>query len=120
MFPALRTAWLVVPTRWWRVFNRPRSASPDVLWQQTLADFIQQGHFWRHLKKMRASYASADSGWSRRCRRRAFRSRRSRGDSAGHAGQRRRSPAGAAGGWAGLAVQALSDWRIRHAGEGDY
>lgn len=28
MFPALRTARLVVPTRWWRVFTRPRSASP--------------------------------------------------------------------------------------------
>jgi GntR family transcriptional regulator/MocR family aminotransferase len=33
------------------------SCSVPTLWQQTLADFIHEGHFWRHLKKMRASYA---------------------------------------------------------------
>ncbi len=42
------------------------------------------------------------------------------GNTTGYVGQRRRSAARAAAVVAGLAVQALSDWRIRHAGEGDY
>ena len=33
------------------------SPRPVALWQCALADFIQQGHFWRHLKKMRLHYA---------------------------------------------------------------
>ncbi len=33
------------------------SCSVPTLWQQTLADFIHEGHFWRHLKKMRTCYA---------------------------------------------------------------
>ncbi len=101
MFPALRTAWLVVPTPLAARFHQTAERQPctvPTLWQQTLADFIQQGHFWRHLKKCAPAIASADSGWSRPCRRRAFRSRRSRGHSAGHAGQRQRSSAGPAGG----------------------
>ncbi len=60
MFPALRTAWLVVPiplvARFHQTAER-QSCTVPTLWQQTLADFIQQGHFWRHLKKMRASYS---------------------------------------------------------------
>ncbi|ESE84101.1 GntR family transcriptional regulator domain / Aspartate aminotransferase [Salmonella enterica subsp. indica serovar 6,14,25:z10:1,(2),7 str. 1121] len=28
-----------------------------MLWQRTLADFIRDDHFWRHLKKMRRHYA---------------------------------------------------------------
>ncbi|KJT87239.1 Helicase Type III restriction, partial [Salmonella enterica subsp. enterica serovar Heidelberg str. 76-0300] len=31
--------------------------SVPLLWQHTLADFIRDGHFWRHLKKMRQHYA---------------------------------------------------------------
>lgn len=60
MFPALRTAWLVVPTPLVARFHQTaerQSCTVPTLWQQTLADFIQQGHFWRHLKKMRASYS---------------------------------------------------------------
>ena len=57
MFPALRsTAWL-----WCRPlaarFHQTAPIPPFPPQQQTLADFIQQGHFWRHLKKMRASYS---------------------------------------------------------------
>ena len=60
LFPALRTAWLVVPLPLVAEFRRQaqRLACPvPLLWQQTLADFIREGHFWRHLKKMRVHYA---------------------------------------------------------------
>lgn len=59
-FPALRAAWLVVPEPLVAQFRQQAalmSCSVPTLWQQTLADFIREGHFWRHLKKMRASYA---------------------------------------------------------------
>jgi GntR family transcriptional regulator/MocR family aminotransferase len=73
LFPALRAAWLVVPEPLVAQFREQAAlmcCSVPTLWQQTLADFIREGHFWRHLKKMRASYASADCGLSRRCGRR--------------------------------------------------
>ena len=60
MFPALRTAWLVVPVPLVAQFRRnvQKIACPvPLLWQQTLGDFIHEGHFWRHLKKMRVHYA---------------------------------------------------------------
>lgn len=60
MFPALRTAWLVVPVTQVACFRRQAAltaCSVPLLWQQTLADFIRDGHFWRHLKKMRQHYA---------------------------------------------------------------
>ncbi len=123
MFPALRTARLVVPTALAARFHQTVERQPctvPTLWQQTLADFIQQGHFWRHLKNARqlqpaqgvAGVGSAGAGLS------------------GHAAARgiqlvmpvngddrllaQRAVAD------GLAVQALSDWRMRHTGEGDY
>ncbi len=123
MFPALRTAWLVVPTALAARFHQTVERQPctvPTLWQQTLADFIQQGHFWRHLKKCAPATASAGSGWSRLCRRRAFRSRRSRGIQLVmpvNGDDRLLAQRAVA---AGLAVQALSDWRMRHTGEGDY
>lgn len=60
MFPALRTAWLVVPVPLVAQFRRhvQKIACPvPLLWQQTLGDFIHEGYFWRHLKKMRVHYA---------------------------------------------------------------
>lgn len=60
LFPALRTAWLVVPMNQVARFREQAAlmaCSVPVLWQQTLADFIRDGHFWRHLKKMRQHYA---------------------------------------------------------------
>lgn len=60
LFPALRAAWLVVPEPLVAQFREQAllmCCSVPTLWQQTLADFIREGHFWRHLKKMRASYA---------------------------------------------------------------
>lgn len=60
LFPALRCAWLVVPVEQISQFRQQASLEPcavPVLWQNTLADFIREGHFWRHLKKMRQHYA---------------------------------------------------------------
>jgi GntR family transcriptional regulator/MocR family aminotransferase len=122
LFPALRTAWLVVPPPLVETFRQQARMMPctvPVLWQQTLADFIRDGHFWRHLKKMRHSYAErrqwleaalAVEGFhvvpqlggiqlvmsvAEDDRRLAFRARE-----------------------LGLAVQALGDWRLGGQGEG--
>ena len=59
LFPALRTAWIVVPAAEVAAFRQRVNSSQcnvPTLWQYALADFIQQGHFWRHLKKMRQNY----------------------------------------------------------------
>ncbi len=60
LFPAIRTAWIVVPAAEVSAFRQRINCSQcsvPTLWQYALADFIQQGHFWRHLKKMRQHYA---------------------------------------------------------------
>ena len=60
MFPALRVAWLVVPQRQIEAFSQAAGFLPctaPLLIQQTLADFLREGHFWRHLKKMRQCYS---------------------------------------------------------------
>ncbi|HAZ77809.1 MULTISPECIES: PLP-dependent aminotransferase family protein [Enterobacteriaceae] len=60
LFPAIRTAWIVVPAAEAAAFRQRITSTPcsvPTLWQCALADFIQQGHFWRHLKKMRLHYA---------------------------------------------------------------
>lgn len=60
LFPAIRTAWIVVPAAEVAAFRQRINSSQcsvPTLWQYALADFIQQGHFWRHLKKMRLHYA---------------------------------------------------------------
>lgn len=116
LFPALRTAWLVVPAPLVNAFRQQASRSActiPVLWQQTLADFLSQGHFWRHLKKMRQCYAQRHQWLVDALAAHGFRSAVQqggiqlrvdvRGDDRDIA-QRARE--------AGLAVQALSDWQI--------
>ncbi|SEA64373.1 transcriptional regulator, GntR family [Paraburkholderia sartisoli] len=60
MFPGLRLAYVVVPERAvervGRVAFSMNAGSPTLL-QAAVADFIGQGHFARHLKRMRALYA---------------------------------------------------------------
>ncbi|MBC8737727.1 PLP-dependent aminotransferase family protein [Paraburkholderia sp. UCT31] len=60
MFPGLRLAYAVVPERAvervGRVARSMNAGSPTLL-QAALADFIERGHFARHLKRMRALYA---------------------------------------------------------------
>ncbi|CAE6693036.1 PLP-dependent aminotransferase family protein [Paraburkholderia domus] len=59
MFPGLRLAYVVVPERAvervGRVAHSMNAGSPTLL-QAAVADFIGQGHFARHLKRMRALY----------------------------------------------------------------
>ncbi|GLU31409.1 PLP-dependent aminotransferase family protein [Trinickia caryophylli] len=59
MFPGLRLAYVVVPgraiERIARVAHSMNAGSPTLL-QAATADFIGQGHFARHLKRMRALY----------------------------------------------------------------
>ena len=60
MFPGLRLAYAVVPERaverFGRVSYSMNAGSPTLL-QAALADFMAQGHFARHVKRMRALYA---------------------------------------------------------------
>ncbi|RQS68199.1 PLP-dependent aminotransferase family protein [Burkholderia sp. Bp8963] len=59
MYPGLRLAYAVVPERAVerveRVACSMNAGSPTLL-QAAMADFIEQGHFARHLKRMRALY----------------------------------------------------------------
>lgn len=59
LFPALRVGYLVVPPGLWDAFVAAREAldifSPT-LYQLVLADFLAQGHFARHLRRMRGIY----------------------------------------------------------------
>jgi GntR family transcriptional regulator/MocR family aminotransferase len=69
LFPALRAAWLVVPPPQVDAFRRQAelmSCSVPTLWQQTLADFIQEGHFWRQLRPA-PSVAGVGAGGRRLC-----------------------------------------------------
>jgi GntR family transcriptional regulator/MocR family aminotransferase len=60
LFPALRVGYLVVPRDLVPRFRRFRDAMdifPAPLLQAVLADLIDEGHFARHLRRMRALYA---------------------------------------------------------------
>jgi GntR family transcriptional regulator / MocR family aminotransferase len=60
MFPGLRLAYVVAPQRAaarFAQFTRSMNAGPPHLLQAAVADFMTQGHFARHLKRMRALYA---------------------------------------------------------------
>lgn len=121
LFPAVRTAWLVVPLPQVAAFRQQASRAAcgvPLLWQQTLADFIREGHFWRHLKKMRQHYAQRRQWLEQALVEQGFRVVPQEGgiqlvmavdgddrDLARRARQAR------------LSVQALSDWRINSRGE---
>ena len=59
LFPALRVGYIVVPPAQWDSFIDARDAidicSPTLL-QLALADFIDEGHFARHIRRMRLIY----------------------------------------------------------------
>lgn len=60
LFPALRLGYLVVPTDMVDVFAAAESVSthhPPLLEQAILCDFITEGHFARHIRRMRELYA---------------------------------------------------------------
>lgn len=122
LFPALRTAWLVVPPTLVDVFQQRAqlaACSVPILCQLALADFIREGHFWRHLKKMRQHYARR-----RRWLEQALEAQGMRG-APGAGGIQLLVPVSGddralaeRAQSAGLAVQALSDWRLNGVGEG--
>jgi GntR family transcriptional regulator / MocR family aminotransferase len=59
LFPALRVGYLIVPRRLLAGFLDHRDALdlfPPTLYQSALTDFIAQGHFGRHLRRMRVTY----------------------------------------------------------------
>jgi len=60
MFPAMRLGYLVVPPEMVDVFAAAQSVSthhPPLLGQAVLCDFIREGHFARHIRRMRQVYA---------------------------------------------------------------
>lgn len=97
------------------------ACSVPVLWQQTLADFMQDGHFWRHLKRMRQNYALRRQWMENALSEQGFNVIPQEGgiqlvitvDGDDVALVRKANQAG-------LAVQALSRWRITSAGKGEY
>ena len=59
LFPALRVGYLVIPKPLVPGFRVARDAIdlfPPVLFQRALTDFIRQGHFARHIRRMRMLY----------------------------------------------------------------
>lgn len=122
MFPALRVAWLVVPRERVADFNQQARFLPctvSLLIQQTIADFIREGHFWRHLKKMRQCYSERRVWLETALLQEGFDVvpqaggiqlvMRVDGDDKALVEKARAS---------GLAVQALSDWRMQSIGGG--
>lgn len=60
MFPAMRLGYLVVPPEMVDLFAAAQSVSthhPPLLGQAVLCDFITEGHFARHIRRMREVYA---------------------------------------------------------------
>lgn len=59
-FPALRLGYLILPQAVVPAFRAVRDAIdifPPTLYQQALADFIREGHFARHIRRMSVLYA---------------------------------------------------------------
>ena len=114
LFPALRTAWLVVPLPLVAEFRRQaqRLACPvPLLWQQTLADFMREGHFWRHLKKMRVHYAPRRRWVAEAPAAEGF---QGGGEVGGGGGDEE----GGVGGWIGAGVPRIEKaWKISYLGD---
>jgi len=58
-FPALRLGYIVVPATLWSGFLESRFAFDlftPTLYQRALAEYLKEGHFARHLRRMRSAY----------------------------------------------------------------
>ncbi len=122
LFPALRCAWLVVPEEVAEAFAEQCALTPCTvapLIQQTISDFMREGHFWRHLKKMRQLYACRRRWLERALTGEGFQVAPQAGGIqllVPVAGDDRRAAARARE--AGLAVEALGTWRLESRGKG--
>jgi len=59
LFPAVRVGYVVVPPTLWTRFMQSRFAFDlfmPTLYQGALAEFLEEGHFARHLRRMRSAY----------------------------------------------------------------
>lgn len=59
LFPAVRVGYVVVPPALWSRLLQARFAFDvftPTLYQRALTEFLQQGHFARHLRRMRSAY----------------------------------------------------------------
>ena len=69
LFPSVRLGYVVVPAALIELFamaQRFQSTHPPLLEQMALADFLADGHFARHLRRMRAVCRAAGSAAHRR------------------------------------------------------
>ena len=60
LFPSIRIGYIIAPTGLFDAFVRARTLTghqSPVLEQAVLTDFIQEGHFARHIRRMRSIYA---------------------------------------------------------------
>lgn len=127
LLPGLRLAYLVVPAAVAGKFRDAAAHLPGpgaILPQAMVADFMEQGHFARHLRKMRSLYA-ARHGYLLEALDQHLRKEVQVQPQAGgiHVlamlnGRRSDKAVAAAGAARGLAVLALSDWRMRKSSQG--
>ncbi|HEV3468952.1 MAG TPA: PLP-dependent aminotransferase family protein [Pyrinomonadaceae bacterium] len=71
LFPALRIGYMVVPVDLVDAFRSARALSDrhsPTVEQAILADFISEGHFARHIRRMRALYAERQAALVAACR----------------------------------------------------
>ncbi|SFR16646.1 GntR family transcriptional regulator / MocR family aminotransferase [Enterobacter sp. kpr-6] len=122
LFPAIRTGWIVVPAPQVAAFRQQAQITQCTvpgLVQFTLADFLTQGHFWRHLKKMRQHYAQRRQWLEKALIAQGFSVVAQNGGIQlviAFDGDDRAAVARA--NQAGLAVEALSAWRLDSQGSG--
>ncbi|MFT4268853.1 MAG: PLP-dependent aminotransferase family protein [Xenophilus sp.] len=127
LFPGLRLAYLVVPEPQIERFRDTANhlcGPGSMLLQATVADFMAQGHFARHLRRMRSLYATR-RGYLVDALLQAFGSRLHIQPQAGgihmlaHLNTRQNDKALAKAAQShGLAVHALSNWRMRRSQRG--
>lgn len=127
LFPGLRLAYLVVPASQVGKFGDTVNHLPglgSILPQAMVADFMEQGYFARHLRKMRTLYA-ARRGYLVDALTQTIGERLHVQPQAGgihvlaHLNTRQSDKTLAAAAEArGLAVHALSDWRLRKSSQG--
>lgn len=127
LFPGLRLAYLVVPEAQIEKFGDTAhhlGGPGSILPQATLTDFLEHGHFSRHLRRMRSLYATR-RGYLVDALLQAFGSRMHVQPQAGgihvlaHLNTRQDDRVLAEAAQAhGLAVQALSHWRMRRSPQG--